>query len=179
MKNNKILDSTTIYSGKIFDVVKQNVQLPNGKTTDRDLIVHGGASAILPVFDDGRILLVRQFREATGTDILEIPAGRLDIGEDPEVCAIRELREETGYNAQNMRLLIKYFPCTGYSTEILYIYLAEGLSPGKANLDEDEFVSAEIYPQGELIDMIQSGDIIDSKTILAILHYKLYINGIN
>jgi ADP-ribose pyrophosphatase len=168
-----------IYTGKIFNVTNLTIQLPNGKQVKHDLIVHNGASAIVPVLGDGRILLERQYRESVGAEILEVPAGRLEPGEDPAECARRELEEETGYRAEKITLLTKFFPCVGYSNEQIYLYVAEGLTPGPARPDEDEFVTPEAYTLEEALKMTDNGAIVDGKTSLAILAYARYVSNVH
>ena len=168
---NNVIKSETLFTGTIFNVIRKTVTLPNDKIAHRDIVAHDGASAVVAVLDDGRILLVRQRREAAGEDVLEIPAGRLNESEDPLACIIRELEEETGYHANHIKLLTKFYPAIGYSTEIIYLFLAEGLTPGQPHTDEDEFVVAEAYSLDEALQMVNNGVIIDGKTMLAILWY--------
>ncbi|MCL2707600.1 MAG: NUDIX hydrolase, partial [Defluviitaleaceae bacterium] len=153
-----------------------NVRLPDVRTAKYDVIVHCGAAAIIPVRPDKKIILVRQYREAVGREILEIPAGRLEKGEDPAECARRELKEETGCAAADMDFLTKFYPVVGYSTEIIHFYVAQNLSSGEPDPDENEFVRAEAYSLAEALKMIDSGEIMDGKTIAALLLYERQIN---
>ena len=168
---NKIIKSETKFVGAVFEVELRTVELPNGKVGERGVVVHNGASAIVAVTDDGKLVFVRQYRDAVGDTILEIPAGRLAKGEDPAACALRELEEETGYRASRLTLMIKFFPVVGYSTEVIHLYLAEGLAPGKPNTDEDEFVDVEEISPDDALRLIDEGKIIDGKTIAAVLLY--------
>jgi len=164
----------TIYSGKIFDLVQRTVTLPNGKDTLRDILLMNGAAVILPVLEGGGILFVRQYREGAGAEMLELPAGMIGRGEDPLTCAERELREETGYTARTMRFLLKFYSGPGYTTEMMHVYLAEGLTPGAQQLDEDEFIKTEEYSLNEALDMIRDGRISDAKTVSSLLYYARF-----
>ncbi|MGL4761940.1 MAG: NUDIX hydrolase [Sarcina sp.] len=146
------------------------VELPNGERSTRNLIDHPGASAIIPIFDDGKVLLVKQYRKAIESEMLEIPAGKLDKGEDPKDCAKRELEEETGYKATNIEYLGKIATAPGFCNEIIYLYKATGLEKGIKNTDEDEFTENVIIPLEEMKAKVRSGEIIDCKT-LSILAY--------
>ncbi len=167
-----LIQSHPVYKGKIIDVVQDTITLPDGRQAIREVVVHIGAAAILPVLPDGRILLVRQYRHPAKKMVLEIPAGTLEKGEDPLDCATRELEEETGYKAGNMVSMFAMYSAIGFCTEVLHIYLATNLTPGTVHLDPDEFVSVETYTLEEAIAMIFSGEIIDSKTISALLAYQ-------
>ena len=160
-----------IYSGKIFEITQRTVSLPNGKSALRDIVHMRGAAAVLPLTDDGRILFVRQFRAAAQINMLEIPAGMIDPGEEPLQCAVRELEEETGYKATGMEFMLRFHPGAGYNTEVLHLYLAKGLTPGTRHLDEDEFVTVEAYDLATALRWIDEGVITDAKTIIALLFY--------
>jgi ADP-ribose pyrophosphatase len=160
-----------IYNGRVIRVVKDKLLLPNGKEADWDLVQHNGAAAVVAIDDEGKILLVHQYRNAANTVTLEIPAGTLEKGEDPLVCAKRELEEETGFKTDDFEFLIRFYTAIGFCDEMIHIYVAKGLKPSRQNLDEDEFVTVESYSLDELFDMIYSGKIIDAKTISSILAY--------
>lgn len=168
----EILKSETTYRGKIIDVVKDTISIPNGKSTIREVVIHGDAAAIIPVDKQGNIIFVRQYRHPAKKEVLEIPAGMLEEGEDPLICAKRELEEETSFKAGNINLLFKMYSSIGFSTEILYIYEAYNLENGEFNFDEDEFISVEKYSVDEAVKMIFNGEIEDGKTISAVLAYK-------
>ena len=169
----KEISRQRIYSGKILDLDKATVILPNGNEAFREIIVHKGAAAILPINDKGEAAMVRQYRAALGEVTLEIPAGKLDsLSEDPLDCAVRELREETGLSAENMRLLVRMLPAIGYSNEVISVYLATGLSQSQASPDDDEFINLNWIPFGELFEAAMAGEITDSKTLTAILMAK-------
>lgn len=167
-----------IYKGVIIEVVKDTITLPNGKQAYREMVLHNGAAAIVPIDQDGNILFVRQYRHPAQEEILEIPAGTLEIGEDPLQCAKRELEEETGFTAQKFSLLSAMYTAIGFCTEKIYIYLAEGLQEGAQNLDEDEFVTVERYSLEESVQLIVNGTIKDSKTIAGIFAAKQLLENI-
>nr|WP_297523223.1 NUDIX hydrolase [uncultured Clostridium sp.] len=148
------------------------VKLPDGTTSKRNLIEHPGAAAILPIFNDGKVLLVKQYRKAIERETLEIPAGKLDKGEDPMACAKRELEEETGYKASKIEYLGKIATAPGFCNEIIHLYKASGLEKGIKNTDEDEFTENVIISLDAMKSKIRDGEIIDCKTV-SILAYLL------
>ncbi len=172
MEDYSIVSSKEMYNGKIFKVLQDEIVLPNGKIATRDIVEHRGAAAVVPVDKDGNIIFVRQHRHPASSMILEIPAGKLEINEDPFDCASRELEEEIGYKSDNIQLMFKTYMAVGYSTELIYIYLATNLIKTEQNLDEDEFVEIETYSLSKALTMIKNGEIVDSKTIASILYYK-------
>ena len=160
----------TIYEGSILHVEKWQVTCPNGHSAPREIVVHKGAAAVVPVFDDGTTLLVRQHRVSVDRVTLEIPAGKLDhADEDPLDCAVRELEEETGLQAEAMTLLTSVLTTPGFCTEKIGIYLAQGLSQGKTHPDEDEFLDLVRMPLDEAVELVMRGDIRDGKTICGLL----------
>ncbi|MGE5473134.1 MAG: NUDIX domain-containing protein [Ignavibacteriales bacterium] len=161
----KTLGVEQIYKGYIISLEKIAVELPDGRISNRDVVRHPGASMVIPVMDDGKIIMVRQYRKAIEKASLEMPAGKLDAGEEPLACAKRELEEETGYIAQTFKHLATTDSAPGFTDEHIYIYLARGLKPGKMNLDSDEFIENETYSIDELINMVLCGKITDAKTI--------------
>lgn len=165
--------SETIYDGAILRVEKWQVTCPNGHAAPREIVVHKGAAAVIPVYEDGTTLLVRQHRVSVDRVTLEIPAGKLDSwGEDPYDCAVRELKEETGLAAERFTLLTSLLTTPGFCTEKIAIYLAEGLSQGETNPDEDEFLGLVRMPLDEAVDMVMRGDIRDGKTVAGLLMAK-------
>jgi ADP-ribose pyrophosphatase len=165
----KTVSEKHIYKGNIINVDNLTVTLPDGRQSTRDIVRHPGASVIVPLNEKGEVYMVRQFRKPIDTVTLEIPAGKLDPGEDPLVCAKRELKEETGLDAKEIRHLVSIHSTPGFSNEVLHLYSATGLSEGESCADEDEFISTERYPVADLIDMILSGKITDAKSIIGIL----------
>lgn len=165
----KTLSEEEIYNGKIIRVHKDIAELPDGRRTIREVIDHPGGVGILPLRDDMTVAMVRQFRYPFKEIILEIPAGKLERGEDPLECAKRELSEETGCEAGEFIPLGEIYPSPGCYGEILRIYLADKLTEGKAHLDEGEFLNVEYIPLATLYNMVMSGEIKDAKTAIAVL----------
>ncbi len=163
-----------VYRGKIINVRRDEVVFPNGKESSREIVEHRGAVAVAAVDDEGCVYLVRQFRYAFGEELLEIPAGKLEEGEESTQleAAIRELREETGLTAKTVDYLGVIYPSVGMLTERIYIYLARGLTQGEMDLDEDEYLNVERVPVGELEDMVLRGEIRDAKTICTLFLLK-------
>ncbi len=168
------VNRTLKYKGVIVDFYSDTMQLPNGKQTEWDLIHHRkGAAAVVPVMDDGRILMVRQFRNALDRMTIEIPAGaRNTPEEETKDCAARELEEETGYRAARLEYLLSMRPTVAYCDEFIDIYVAQGLEHTRQHLDPDEFVEIEPFELDELCSMIYGGTIQDGKTVAAIMAYK-------
>ncbi|NDL66285.1 NUDIX hydrolase [Anaerotalea alkaliphila] len=169
----KKLGQTEIYRGSRVHLVTETIQFPNGKRAEWELIQHPGAAAVIPVDADGKIIMVRQYRNATDGWTLEIPAGCLDHpGEDPLECACRELEEETGHQAKKMDFLYKFYSSIGICDEIIHIYVARDLVKTEQSLDEDEFVTVEHHSLDALLEMCFQGVIMDNKTISALLAYR-------
>ena len=169
------------YQGTVLKVYKDHMKFSNGNTEDWDFIHHDGAAAVIPVMDDGKILMVKQYRNALERDTLEIPAGKLD---DPDeegiVCASRELKEETGYSSDDLEWLLTIRTTVAFCNERIEVFVARSLIPGEQHLDEDEFVDVKAYKLEELKEMIFEGKIQDSKTMAAILAYESkYLHGQN
>jgi ADP-ribose pyrophosphatase len=157
-----------IYSGKVVTLNIDTVMLPNGVTIDLEIIRHPGAAAVVPLLDDGTVVLIKQFRHAAGGFIYEIPAGKLHPGEDPKDCAVRELEEEVGYQAGNLTLLSSIFTAPGFTDEVIHIYRATELSRGRQNLDRDEVLEVVEVSLQEAIEMIRGGKIRDAKTMVGL-----------
>lgn len=172
----KRIDGELKYSGVIVDVMLDRAELCNGSVVRREVVVHPGGVTVLPVDDEGFCYCVRQFRYPFGKLMLEAPAGKLEKGEDPLECAIRELGEETGFTADKMTYLGPCCTSPGFSTEVLHIYLATGLHSGSSHPDEDEFLSVEKHHINELFDLVMNGTIDDGKTIIAVLKAKQILN---
>lgn len=170
----KRIDRNLKYEGAIVKVYSDTMQLPDGRTTEWDFINHDGAAAVVPVTKEGKILMVRQFRNALDRFTLEIPAGKLDDkNERTLVCAKRELEEETGYVAESMELLITLRTWLAFTNEKIDVYVAKDLIPTHQHLDEDEFIDVKAYTMEELKEKIFSGEIEDCKTISALLAYEV------
>jgi ADP-ribose pyrophosphatase len=168
----KTISSQPIYDGRIIKVKVDEVQLPNGKTAKREIVNHQGAVAVLPLTDDGKMVAVRQFRKPLEQTIVEIPAGKLEPGEEPLTCAIRELEEETGYKAEKMELLSSFYTSPGFADELLHVYIATGLTKGESRPDEDEFVDALELSLEEAHELHRTGEIRDAKTVVAIFAWE-------
>lgn len=168
----KRLSRDLVYKGSIIDYYKDTVQVPNGNVVKWDFIGHKGAAAIIPVTDEGEILMVRQYRNALDRYTLEIPAGGLNGTDEPtKAAAARELEEETGYRSEHVEFLVSIYTTVAFCNEKIDIYVAHNLIPSEQNLDDDEFINVECYTPKALVDMIYAGKIQDSKTICAIMAY--------
>ena len=173
----KTLSSRRIYDGRVIKLDVLDVELPNGQQSKREIIRHPGAVAIVAVDDQRNVLLVRQWRVAAERAMLELPAGTLDPGEEPLVCADRELQEETGQRAEKLEPLGEFFVAPGYTTEKIYLYLATGLTESRLPMDDDEFIELEQIPLEEAVRRVANGEFEDGKTITGILraarHYGI------
>ena len=171
----KTLSSEKIFSGKVISLQVDEVELPNGKTAKRELIKHPGAVAIIALTDENKIVMVEQYRKALEQTIIEIPAGKLESGEQPEVCAKRELEEETSYECESLELLNSFYTSPGFANEIVHVYLAKGLTKKEdaAGLDEDEFVNLMELTIEEALQAIEEKKIYDAKTIFAVQYLQL------
>lgn len=165
-----------IYTGKVVTLNIDTVTLPNGATIDLETIRHPGAAAVVPVMDDGTVVLIRQFRHAAGGFIYEIPAGKLQPGEDPLHCASRELEEEVGYRASSFELLSSIFTAPGFADEVIHVYKATGLTKGRQQLDPDEVLDIIEMPLAEAVNKIEDGTIRDAKTIVGLQAVYLRTN---
>ena len=167
----KILKSEVRYRGRVFDLVVDDIEYPSGNTSIREVARHNGGSVIVPLFENGDVMLVRQYRHPVKQYVLELPAGKLELNEDPLVCAQRELREETGYEAGTWKKLISIFTTPGFCSEVLHIFLASGLHalPSGQALEEGELtLTIERYPLAKALEMIQNAEIVDGKTIFGL-----------
>ena len=159
------------YEGKIINVRCDDAELPDGKPCKREIVEHPGGAAVVCEYE-GKVAFVRQYRYAYGEELLEIPAGKLEKGEDPMLAAMRELSEETGFQAERLSLLTVLYPSPGYTNEKIYLYAAHGVTRGKRHLDEDEFLDLEMIPIEKAYEMAKSGDLRDAKSVTALLLYK-------
>ena len=173
---NRAVKSELMFKGKVFDVYRDDIALPNGKTAPREYVLRGHAAAVIAEDADGKIFFVRQYRHAARDLCLEIPAGMLEPGEDPAVAAARELEEEIGYKSlEPLKFLVRITPSVGICTEQISIYIAGKLEKTQQHLDEDEFVEIEKYTLEEAINLVYEGKIYDSKTVAAVFMYKAYL----
>jgi ADP-ribose pyrophosphatase len=170
----QILKSEMVYAGPVFGVRRDQVLEPDGVHTMREVITHSGSVVVLPVLDDGRIVLIRQYRHATRQYLWELVAGRIDPGESIRAGAARELIEETGYRAKKLTVFLDFWPTPGFLEERMYILLAEGLTAGEARPEEDEKITMKAYTRQELEKMIGGRKLHDAKTIASLLFYFRY-----
>ena len=172
----KKISGEVLFEGKVVRLEKDKVLCPNGRESYREVVRHNGGAAILCVTDDDMVLLERQFRYAYDEVIYEIPAGKLEKGEDPYDAAMREFEEETGFKADRLEYLGNIYPTCGYSSEKIYLYLAKDYKKTHTNLDEDEVILTEYVPLARVKEMIASNEIKDAKTICAISSYMIKYN---
>ena len=175
----KQIASEKIFEGKIFRVTRDKVILSDGQERPREVVLHHGGVGIVPVTENGDVLMVRQYRYAVSQELLEIPAGKLEAGEDPFEAAVRELSEETGCSAEHWTDLGEMYPTPGYCSEVLHIYLATGLKDGEMHLDDGELLSVERIPMDELYSRILKNEIRDAKTVFGFLKAKEIVAGKN
>lgn len=168
----KTLQTEHIYKGKIISVQLDQVELPDGSKGEREIVKHPGAVAIVPFTKDGKMVVVRQFRKPLEKEIYEIPAGKLEQGEDPETCALRELEEETGYTPRKINFITSFYTSPGFANELLYLYEAEDLEEGKAHPDADEFVEMSEISLDEGLELMKNEQIHDAKTAFALIYWQ-------
>lgn len=168
----KTISSDRIYTGKVISLKVDTVEIEKKGYQKREIVEHGGAVAIVAINDENEVVLVKQFRKAIEKVIWEIPAGKLEIGENPKDCAIRELKEETGYSAENMKLIHKFYTSAGFSNQKIYIFLATGLTAGDNNFDDDEDLEVHKIDLEEAYNMISRNEIEDAKTSIGLLLSK-------
>ena len=170
----ELLKSETLVDGRAFKVRRDQVKTSNGTVT-LDIIEHGGSIALIPIDESGNILFVRQYRHATGQELLELPAGTREANETFETCAAREVREETGMEAGKLQRLGEFYLAPGYSTELMGVFLATELKPKPLQADDDEFLEVERYSMSEVFEMIADGQFQDAKTLAAVLLARPYL----
>jgi ADP-ribose pyrophosphatase len=174
-KTAEILKSEVLYQGKVFRLQRDTVIEPGNVQADRDIIVHPGSVVVMPIFKDGRVLLIRQYRHTVGEFLWELVAGRKEPNETPVAAARRELLEETGYTAKRLRKLMRIVPTPGFVKEWMWIFAAEGLTEGAAQPEEDERITPRIFTMKQAEKMIERGTLRDAKSICAILYYLRFI----
>jgi ADP-ribose pyrophosphatase len=174
-KTAKIVKSEMIYQGPVFGLWRDEVIEPGGARRIREVIAHPGSVVVLPVLNDGRIVMVRQYRHATRQYLWELVAGRMERGESPRQGAARELMEETGYRARRFRVFLDVFPTPGFLEERMYLLLATGLTAGNAQPEEDEAIESRAYTAHELDGMIRGGKLRDAKSVAGLLYYFRYL----
>ena len=169
----RFVSKKTVWRGRAVNFRVDTVRLPDGKLATREFMDHPGAVGIVPLLGD-RVVMVRQYRHPVGQVTLELPAGKLDKGESALSCVKRELREETGYSARSIKPLLQYWPTPAFANEVLHMFVAEGLRPGKMGTDEDEFLECVTVPFEKALGMIRRGEIKDSKTVIGLLACAVY-----
>lgn len=165
------------FQGNFLRVLRDTVSLPNGNTSTREYVVHPGAVVIVPLLDDGRVVLERQYRYPIGKVMIELPAGKLEQGEDPLLCGLRELQEETGYTCSEWACAGHMHLAIAYSTEVIHIFFARGLHLGERQLDEGEFLDVFTAPAQQLIDWCLDGTVTDAKTLSCVVHLQNFLLG--
>jgi ADP-ribose pyrophosphatase len=171
----ELIRSETLLKGRAFAIRRDHLKTPDGREAKFDIIEHGGSVVIVPVDDEGNLLFVRQYRHAAGMDLLELPAGTLEKDEDPALCAAREIREETGFAADDIQKIGDFYLAPGYSTEFMHVYLARRLRHDPLEADADEFLSLEKIPLAEAIHKAERGEIPDAKSLAALLLARAYL----
>lgn len=171
MKKETMTKRTTKYQGRVFTIYEDEIVNAHDQPSTREVVMHTGGVGVLPVLGT-RVVLVKQYRYVVGEFLLEIPAGKKEIQEDPLACAIRELKEETGYEAKQLQSLGYFYPTPGYDTERIDLFLAKDLTPGKTHFDPEEMLETVTLELNEALRMIDTGDITDAKTIIALLAYE-------
>ena len=168
------IEGKIVYSGDLLEVHRDKVLLPNGKKSYREWVNHPGAVCCIPILPNGDIVMVRQYRHSVSNEVLELPAGKIDKGERPEDCAHRELEEETGYKANSLQLLTKFYPAIGFANEEMWLFIAKDLNKTISKLDSDEFLEVLYFNLDDLVKMVWDNKITDSKTIIGIFWaYKI------
>ena len=169
------LASKVVFKGKVFSVRRDEVVEPSGVQSTRDMIAHPGSVVVLPITDDGKLVLIRQYRYAARQFLWELVAGRIDAGENPKQAAKRELIEETGLRAKNFRVFLEFWPSPGFLEEKMFVLLAEGITQGEAEPEEDEKIEAKAFSRSEVQEMLHSNSLHDGKTIASLLYYLRFM----
>ncbi len=174
----RLIESTRVFKGLIFDVDRDRLLLEDGRETVREVVRHSGGAGGLPIFADGRVALVRQYRHPAGRELLEIPAGKIEEGESPDECARREIEAETGARPGKMEKIAEFYSTPGFCEEKLYVFLATGLEPASQDLDDDEALDVVYLSLDEAIALARKGEIEDSKTLIALLLAELRLKAV-
>lgn len=173
----EVTQSKTVFKGRVFDVKQESVRLPEGNLVQLDIVEHAASVSLLPLDEDGQFWFVRQYRHPAGQEIIELPAGVVDEGEEAQAAALREIREEIGMAAKNLELLGSFYLAPGYSTEYMYVYLATGLTPAPLEQDEDEVISVVKIPLQEAFRMAVQGKFHDAKTLATLFLARPYLES--
>jgi ADP-ribose pyrophosphatase len=173
----EVTHSEIVFKGRVFDVKQESVRLPGGRQVQLDIVEHGDSVTMLPLDEEGQFWFVRQYRHPAKKEILEFPAGVVDEGEEAQAAALREIREETGMAAGNLKLLGSFYLAPGYSTEYMYVYLATGLTPDPLEQDEDEVISIVKIPLKEAFQMAAQGKFHDAKTLASLFLARRYLDS--
>ncbi|HEX3120036.1 MAG TPA: NUDIX hydrolase [Candidatus Acidoferrum sp.] len=171
----KTLSSRIVFKGKVFSVRRDEIIEPSGVRATRDMIAHPGSVVVMPIQDDGKIVVIRQYRYAARQYLWELVAGRIDAGENPKQAAKRELIEETGLRAKNFRVFLEFWPSPGFLEEKMFVLLAEGVTQGVAEPEEDERIEAKAFTRAEIEKMLQNGEFHDGKSISSLLYYLRFM----
>jgi ADP-ribose pyrophosphatase len=174
----ELIKTETLLKGRAFSIRRDWMKTPDGRETKYDIIEHTGSVVLIPLDTEGNLLFVRQYRHAAGTDLLELPAGTLDVGEEPAVCAAREMREETGFAAGQLEKIGEFYLAPGYSTEFMVVYLATDLRYDPLKADADEFLTLEKIPVKKALEMAENGEMPDAKSLAALLLARSRLSAI-
>ncbi|WP_062046495.1 NUDIX hydrolase [Bacillus sp. JCM 19034] len=172
--NEKTIKTTEIFKGKIIDLQIEEVELPDGRLSTREVVKHPGAVAVVPIKEDGKLVLVRQYRKALQKTIIEIPAGKLEANENPKFAAMRELEEETGYKTDSLTFIGSFYTSPGFADELIHLYLTSHLEVGQSHTDDDEFIDVLEVTLDEAEKLIEEQQIHDAKTMYAIQYVRLH-----
>lgn len=172
----RVLSSETVYRGRLFNVELDRLEMDGGVTTVRETLRHPGAVCMIPVLDDGRLLLVTQYRHPAGRRLLELPAGTLERGEQPAAAAVRELQEEVGYRPSSSEAIGGFFVAPGYTSEYIHLFACTGLVPSRLPGDEDEDIEVATLTLDEAVACVESGEICDAKSVIGILRWCRHVH---
>jgi ADP-ribose pyrophosphatase len=173
-----VLNTTRMFEGAVFSVVREDVLEPGGIRATRDLVIHSGSVVVLPVFADGSVLFIRQYRHAVGDFLWELVAGRKEPDESPTAAARRELLEETGYTARRLRKILDVFPTPGFVSERMWVFAAEGLTKGPPQPEKDERITQRVFTLAQVDAMIRDGKLRDAKSVAGLLYYMRYFRHV-